>query len=67
MSACSRCSGASTTRRRRSALTSILREAGCANVNLDLMFAVPTQTRAEWEATLEKTIALRRSTSPPTA
>jgi oxygen-independent coproporphyrinogen-3 oxidase len=36
----------------------ILREAGCANVNLDLIFSVPTQTRAEWEATLEKTIAL---------
>ena len=36
----------------------ILREAGFDNVNLDLMFAVPTQTLAQWEATLEKTIAL---------
>ena len=37
----------------------ILREAGCDNVNLDLIFSVPTQTRAEWEATLEKTISLQ--------
>jgi oxygen-independent coproporphyrinogen-3 oxidase len=36
----------------------ILREAGFDNVNLDLMFAIPTQTRAQWAATLEKTIAL---------
>jgi oxygen-independent coproporphyrinogen III oxidase len=36
----------------------ILREAGFDNVNLDLMFAVPTQTRAQWTSTLEKTIAL---------
>lgn len=36
----------------------ILREAGFANVNLDLMFAVPGQTMAQWEHTLEKTIAL---------
>ncbi len=37
----------------------ILREAGFENVNLDLMFAVPTQTRAQWQASLEKTIALK--------
>ncbi len=37
----------------------ILREAGLENVNLDFIFAVPTQTRAQWRATLEKTIALR--------
>ena len=36
----------------------LLREAGFDNVNLDLMFAVPTQTLAQWAATLEKTIAL---------
>jgi len=36
----------------------ILREAGFDNVNLDLMFAIPTQTRAQWAATLEKTFAL---------
>jgi oxygen-independent coproporphyrinogen-3 oxidase len=32
------------------------REAGFANVNLDLMFAVPGQTVEEWRADLEKTI-----------
>lgn len=37
----------------------ILREAGFENVNLDLMFAVPTQTQAQWEATLARTIALQ--------
>jgi oxygen-independent coproporphyrinogen-3 oxidase len=37
----------------------ILRAAGCANVNLDFMFSVPTQRREEWEATLEKTISLQ--------
>ncbi len=36
----------------------ILREAGFENVNLDLIFAVPTQTRGQWRASLEKTIAL---------
>ncbi len=36
----------------------ILREAGFDNVNLDLMFAVPTQTRAQWQASLEKTVKL---------
>lgn len=37
----------------------ILREAGFENVNLDLMFAVPTQTREQWHASLAKTIALQ--------
>lgn len=37
----------------------ILREAGFENVNLDLIFGVPTQTRGEWEATLARTIALQ--------
>jgi putative oxygen-independent coproporphyrinogen III oxidase len=36
----------------------ILREAGFENVNLDLMFAVPTQTLAQWQSSLEKTVAL---------
>lgn len=36
----------------------ILREAGFENVNLDLIFAVPTQTREQWRASLEKTISL---------
>lgn len=36
----------------------ILREAGFTNVNLDLIFGVPTQTRAQWEESLGQTIAL---------
>lgn len=36
----------------------ILREAGFTNVNIDLMFGLPGQTLAQWQATLEKTIAL---------
>jgi len=38
---------------------SILREAGFDNINLDLMFAVPGQTRETWRETLKTTIALR--------
>ncbi|MEI9896143.1 MAG: radical SAM protein [Chthoniobacter sp.] len=37
----------------------ILRDAGFANINIDLMFAVPGQSVAQWQATLERTIALR--------
>ena len=37
----------------------ILRAAGFENVNIDLMFALPTQTLAEWQSSLEQTIALR--------
>ena len=36
----------------------ILREAGFTNVNIDLMFGLPGQTLAQWEASLQKTIAL---------
>ena len=36
----------------------ILREAGFTNLSVDLMFGLPGQTLAQWEATLEKTIAL---------
>ncbi len=36
----------------------IVREAGFENVNIDLMFAVPGQTREQWAATLKRTIAL---------
>lgn len=36
----------------------ILRDAGFANINVDLMFGLPTQTAAQWAATLQKTIAL---------
>jgi putative oxygen-independent coproporphyrinogen III oxidase len=37
---------------------SILRDAGFANINIDLMFGLPGQTTEQWRATLEKTIAL---------
>ncbi len=36
----------------------ILREAGFGNINIDLMFAVPGQTLAQWQATLARTVAL---------
>ncbi len=36
----------------------ILREAGFDNVNIDLMFAIPTQTMATWRETLREAIAL---------
>ena len=36
-----------------------LRAAGFDNINIDLMFAVPGQTLAQWQATLARTIALR--------
>jgi oxygen-independent coproporphyrinogen-3 oxidase len=36
----------------------ILREARFDNLNLDLMFAVPAQTRKQWLLTLERTISL---------
>ncbi len=37
----------------------ILRDAGVEAVNLDLIFGVPGQTRADWRRSLEKTIALQ--------
>ena len=37
----------------------ILRAAGFANVNLDLMFAIPTQTMETWRATLNEIIAMQ--------
>jgi len=37
----------------------ILRGAGFTNVNVDLMFGLPSQTVDQWRATLEKTIALQ--------
>ncbi len=37
----------------------ILREAGVANVNLDLIFGIPGQTPDQWRASLRRTIALR--------
>jgi oxygen-independent coproporphyrinogen-3 oxidase len=36
----------------------ILREAGFDNLNLDLMFGIPGQTREQWRHSLEKNIAL---------
>jgi putative oxygen-independent coproporphyrinogen III oxidase len=36
----------------------ILREAGFASVNVDLMFGLPGQTLEQWRTTLEKTVAL---------
>jgi len=35
-----------------------LRAAGFANVNVDLMFAIPTQTMEHWQTTLREAIAL---------
>jgi oxygen-independent coproporphyrinogen-3 oxidase len=37
----------------------ILRDAGFTNLNVDLMFAIPGQTPAQWQATLNRTISLR--------
>lgn len=37
----------------------VLREAGFPSVNVDLMFSIPGQSLATWEASLEKTIALQ--------
>jgi oxygen-independent coproporphyrinogen-3 oxidase len=36
----------------------ILRDAGLRNVNIDLMFGLPGQSLGQWEATLERTVAL---------
>lgn len=38
---------------------SFAREAGFANVGVDLMFAIPGQTLVDWEATLRKVSSLR--------
>jgi oxygen-independent coproporphyrinogen-3 oxidase len=37
----------------------ILRKAGFENVNVDLMFAIPSQTMAIWSATLDEAFALQ--------
>ena len=37
----------------------ILRRAGFDNLNLDLMFAIPTQTLAIWRATLDEAMAMQ--------
>jgi oxygen-independent coproporphyrinogen III oxidase len=37
----------------------IFREAGFENISIDLMFALPGQTEAQWRASLEKTVALQ--------
>jgi oxygen-independent coproporphyrinogen-3 oxidase len=35
-----------------------IREAGCQNINLDLLYGLPEQTLADWGDTLERTLAL---------
>lgn len=35
------------------------RQAGFTNVSIDLMFGLPTQTRADWDTTLERALALK--------
>jgi oxygen-independent coproporphyrinogen III oxidase len=37
----------------------ILRQAGFGSVNIDLMFAIPTQTMEAWRATLDEAMALQ--------
>jgi oxygen-independent coproporphyrinogen-3 oxidase len=37
----------------------ILRTAGFSNINIDLMFGLPGQSVRQWQATLEKTVALQ--------
>lgn len=37
----------------------ILRQAGFENINLDLMFAIPTQTIETWQATLDEIISMQ--------
>lgn len=37
----------------------VLRRAGFENINIDLIFGVPGQTLADWERTLEETLALQ--------
>ena len=41
------------------AAVGILREAGMPAVNIDLMFAIPGQSEADWRSTLETAIALK--------
>ena len=36
-----------------------LREAGFSNINLDLIFAIPTQTLPQWQASLAQSLALQ--------
>ena len=37
----------------------VLREAGIPSVNIDLMFSIPGQSDADWEATLTRAVALK--------
>jgi oxygen-independent coproporphyrinogen III oxidase len=37
----------------------LLREAGMPSVNIDLMFSIPGQSKADWESTLRHAISLR--------
>lgn len=40
------------------ASVAILREAGIPQVNIDLMFSIPGQSEADWEATLRRAVSL---------
>ena len=44
----------------------ILRKAGCDNVNLDLMFAIPGQTMEVWRQTLAEAVIMAQ-TAPTSA
>lgn len=37
----------------------ILREAGIPSINIDLMFSIPGQSKADWQATLEHAVSLQ--------
>ncbi|MEO0794897.1 MAG: coproporphyrinogen-III oxidase family protein [Verrucomicrobiota bacterium] len=37
----------------------VLRNAGCQNINLDLIFAVPGQTREQWTRDMQQAVALQ--------
>ena len=36
----------------------VLRDAGIASINIDLMFSIPGQSKSDWQQTLERAIAL---------
>ena len=36
----------------------VLRDAGIASINIDLMFSIPGQSKSDWQKTLERAIAL---------
>lgn len=44
---------------RAEAAFALLREGGCTNASLDLMFGIPGETLGEWQADLERALALQ--------